>query len=630
MTRGVAAGIVIIGLACAVARGGGPARAEESAAGASHDAVLERLRQAVTWLAAPEREGRGPGTPGIDAAADWIAAQFAEIGLAAPGAGEAFQPFAMTLDAKLGPASANTLELVGPPTADGGATVVPLVLGRDFTPLAAGGSGRFELPLVFAGYGITAPAERYDDYAPLADGGVAKGAALVLLRQEPQKNDPHGAFEGNQTSQHAALARKVANASEHEAGAVVFCDDSAETDSLMPFTRAGEGSDRRTMPVLHLRRAVLDDVVTRSLGRDLATIQKGIDDTLTPASAALSGWRIRGRVAIERVETQGRNVMAVIPGRGAPAADDHAAIDPRETVVLGAHYDHLGFGGVNSAAPGVHAVHHGADDNASGTALLVEVARRLVARGPLPRTVLLVAFSGEERGLLGSAHYVANPAVPIADTVAMVNLDMVGRLDAEKLIVHGTGTSAGFDELVDRLAAAAGLTTAKEPGGFGPSDHSSFYAKKVPVLHLFTGSHADYHRPTDTADKINYEGMVRLAGLVTDVVAELASGPRPDYREVASTMFARGGGDRPYFGSIPDFGKPGGGYAISGVAKDSPAANGGLQGGDVIVRLGESAITGLDDFDSALRKHKGGERVPVVVRRGGADVTLEVLLGQPK
>ena len=156
MTRGVAAGIVIIGLACAVTRGGWPARAEESAAGASHDAVLERLRQAVTWLAAPEREGRGPGTPGIDAAADWIAAQFAEIGLAAPGAGEAFQPFAMTLDAKLGPASANTLELVGPATADGGATVVPLVLGRDFTPLAAGGSGRFELPLVFAGYGITA------------------------------------------------------------------------------------------------------------------------------------------------------------------------------------------------------------------------------------------------------------------------------------------------------------------------------------------------------------------------------------------------------------------------------------------------------------------------------------------
>lgn len=206
MRQGFAAGIVIIGLTGVATLGEGLARAEESAAGASHDAVLARLRRAVTWLACRSAR-RGPGTPGIDAAADWIAEQFAEIGLAPPGVGDAFQPFAMTLDAKLGPASANTLELVGPPTADGGDTVVPLVLGRDFTPLAAGGSGRFELPLVFAGYGITAPAEHYDDYAPLADGGVAKGAALVLLRQEPQKNDPHGAFEGNQTSQHAALAQ---------------------------------------------------------------------------------------------------------------------------------------------------------------------------------------------------------------------------------------------------------------------------------------------------------------------------------------------------------------------------------------------------------------------------------------
>lgn len=630
MMRRAAAGIVVLGLLGAVWRGAG---AEERtavleprvAAGAR-----ERLRDAVTWLADPQREGRGPGTAGINAAADWVVRQFAALGLQPPADSGTLQPFAMTLEAKLGPATANAVELVGPPAAGGGATVVPLVLGRDFTPLATGGSGAFDLPLVFAGYGITAPAEHYDDYAPLAAGAVAKGAALVVLRQEPQKNDPHGAFEGNQTSQHAALARKVANASEHEAGAVVFCNDTAEEDGLMAFTRAGEGSDRRTMPVLHLRRAVLDDVVARVIGRDLDTIQKGIDDTLTPASAPLSGWRIRGRVAIERVETQGRNVLAILPGRGAAAADGRPAIDPRETVVIGAHYDHLGYGGVNSAAPGVTAVHHGADDNASGTALLVEVARRLVADGPLPRTVLFIAFSGEERGLLGSAHYVANPSVPLADTVAMVNLDMVGRLDADKLVVHGTGTGTGFDALVDRLAAASGLETAKEPGGFGPSDHSSFYAKKIPVLHLFTGSHADYHRPTDTAEKINYDGMVRLAGLVTDLVADLATGPRPDYREVASSMFARGGGDRPYFGSIPDFGKPGGGYAISGVAKDSPAAQGGLQGGDVIVRLGGSAITGLEDFDSALRKHKGGERVPVVVRRAGADVTLEIVLGQPK
>jgi hypothetical protein len=245
--------------------------------------------------------------------------------------------------------------------------------------------------------------------------------------------------------------------------------------------------------------------------------------------------------------------------------------------------------------------------------------------------VLFVAFSGEERGLLGSGHYAANPAVPLADTVAMVNLDMVGRLVDDKIVVHGTGTGTGLEQLVDRLVAARGFEVAKEAGGFGPSDHSSFYAKKIPVLHLFTGSHADYHRPTDTAEKINYDGMVRITGLVADIVRELATvAERPGYIEVASTMFARGGGDRPYFGSIPDFGKPGKGYAISGVTKDSPASKGGLQGGDLIVRIGESAITGLEDFDSALRKHKGGETVKVVVVRSGAEVTLDVTLGQPR
>jgi hypothetical protein len=378
------------------------------------------------------------------------------------------------------------------------------------------------------------------------------------------------------------------------------------------------------MPVLQLRRGVVDALVKESLGKDLATIEKTIDEKLEPQTSPLAGWRIRGRVTIERTETETKNILAILPGK--PGA--------KETVVLGAHYDHLGYGGVNSAAPGDTAVHHGADDNASGTAMLVEVARRLAAeaaaKGPFPRNILFASFSGEERGLLGSAHYTANAAVPLAETVAMVNLDMVGRLDGNKVIVHGTGTGTGLDALVDRLIGAHAFEVAKEPGGFGPSDHSSFYARKIPVLHLFTGSHSDYHRPTDTAEKINYDGMVRITALVTDVIRELATAPeRPAYIEVASKMFARGG-DRPYFGSIPDFGKPGKGYAITGVTKDSPAARGGLKGGDIIVRLGDSAVTGLEDFDSALRKHKGGDTVPVVVLRDGAEVKLDVVLDPPR
>ena len=624
----------------------------------------DRLRSSVEWLASPEREGRGPGTAGIDAAAEWVAGQFVALGLDTSVVGEAsFQPFPITLDAKLGAAEENVAEIVGPPAADKSQAVTKLVLGTDWTPLAAGGAGEFDLPIAFAGYGITAKAEDYDDYAPLGTAG-AKGAAAIVLRLEPQKDDPTSKFDGNQTSQYAALSRKVANASEHEVGAVVFCNDVSNTDdALMAFTRAGDGSDKRTLPILQVKRPVVEAMVEKVLGKTLVDLEKQIDDGPTPRSAPLEGWRIRGRVAIDRSETQARNILAILPGIGAvvPAsvaadaaalltahgpvapAGPHGAeqgsgeavlepILPSETVIVGAHYDHLGYGGSNSAAPGDTTIHYGADDNGSGTAMLVEVARILAEEGPYPRSILFVAFSGEERGLLGSAHYTANAAVPLADTVAMVNLDMVGRLEGGKLVIHGTGTGTGLDEMVDRLVATHGFDVAKDPGGFGPSDHASFYAKKIPVLHVFTGTHADYHRPTDTPEKINYDGMARITRLVAEGVKELARTPKaPAYIEVAGRQsMARRDGDRPYFGSIPDFSKPGKGYAISGVSKDSPSAKGGLLGGDLIIRIGESAVTGLDDFDSALRKHKGGETVPVVVKRGEQEVTLEVTLGAPR
>lgn len=658
--------------------------------------VLSRLRESVSHLASERMQGRGPGTDGLDQAGDWIAARFAELGLqpvetGSPAEAITFQPFEMTLQATLGPAEANRAELVGPPGGDGSERVVPLILGQDYTPLAAGGSGEFDLPLAFLGYGITAPQEGYDDYADVD----AKGDAVILMRHEPQQENPHSVFDGNQNSRHAALSRKIANASEHEVGGVVFINDAVSVareresidrrvdaaidaiiakreafrsppeaaddadaqqprpagadarraylegvageataiarataelatdgDALMAFDRAGDGSEARRMPIVHVRRSVLEPILGEALAEPLSAIEAGIDATLAPRSRDLDGWRIRGSIAIERQSTTARNILAVLPGEG-PLAD--------EVVVLGAHYDHLGMGGTNSAAPGVEAIHSGADDNASGTAALVEVARQLVAQGPLPRTVLFAAFSGEERGLLGSAHYVANPPLPLEKTVAMVNLDMVGRLADEKLIVHGTGTGSGLEAMVDRLFEGRGFAITKEPGGFGPSDHASFYGKKIPVLHLFTGSHEDYHRPTDTADKINYDGMVRITSLVADIVSELATVPEPPaYVQVASTQFAGGGGDRPYFGSIPDFGTSQEGYAISGVAKDSPAARGGLQGGDLIVRLGESAVTGLEDFDSALRKYRGGDTVDVVVRRNGSEVALQVVLDPPK
>jgi membrane-associated protease RseP (regulator of RpoE activity) len=355
----------------------------------------------------------------------------------------------------------------------------------------------------------------------------------------------------------------------------------------------------------------------------LVGIEEQIDEDLKPRSGELTGWKISGEVAIKRTEAEVKNVIAVLEGEG-PLAD--------ETVVVGAHYDHLGFGGAGSFVPDVKEIHNGADDNASGTAALLEVARQLAARGEkLKRRVVFIAFTAEERGLIGSARYMRSPLVPAEATVAMLNMDMVGRLNDEKLIVQGVDTATEFNAIVDRLNEEAGFKITKQPGGFGPSDHSTFYAKKVPVMHFFTGTHKDYHRPSDDADKLNVDGMRRVSKLVADVAAELADAEsRPTYIETAPPAVAGGGGDRPYFGSIPDFSQDQPGYALTGVTKGGPAERAGIQAGDIIIQLGESKIGNLEDFDSALRKFKAGDRAPVIVRRGEEEVKVEVTLDPPR
>jgi hypothetical protein len=369
---------------------------------------------------------------------------------------------------------------------------------------------------------------------------------------------------------------------------------------------------------------VLDQVVRAALGKSLAELEKQIDQGPTPMSHELTGWRAVGQASVQREEVEVKNVIGVLEGEGPLAS---------ETLILGAHYDHLGWGGPGSAAPGVHEIHNGADDNGSGTTVLIEVARELVAQEKKPRRrIVFIAFTGEERGLIGSAHYVHNPLFPLESTVAMLNMDMVGRLQDEKLIVHGTGTATEFDALADRIGKDYGFQITKKPGGFGPSDHSSFYAAKIPVLFFFTGTHKDYHRPTDDVDKLNVPGMRRIGSMVVEIAGELAAAPdRPHRQEVkGGEPTLGGGGDRPYFGSIPDFSQEEPGYALSGVTKGGPAERAGMKAGDIIIRLGESKIGNLEDFDSALRKYKAGDKVKVVVKRGKEEVTLEVTLDPPR
>lgn len=643
---------------------------------AEAEASRQRLLSSASYLACDELEGRGIGTQGLDRAAAYLAQRFAEMGLNTQLVeGTPFQTFRINTEAELG--EPNTLALLGPPDGQGERQHIALQLGVDFQPLSMGGSAQLDLPLVFAGYGITARDEGYDDYASID----VRGKAVLVLRHEPQQDNPHSVFNGTDHSVHAPLVRKVSNAYEHGAAAVIFCTDEheirsrmasrlkdrravldelaqaeaaftqnatasieelrshvqatsallarlqelsqaveGEYDAVLPFRAGGDAGS--SIPVLHCRRNVIDEVVRQALGKELRAIEAEIDQQLQPASAELAGWRVQGQLTVRRSEAEVKNVLAVLEGEG-PLAE--------ETIVVGAHYDHLGYGGEGSLAPSVREVHNGADDNASGTAVLLEVAQRLRARGrKLPRRVLFVAFTAEERGLIGSAYYCQHPVFPLESTIAMLNLDMVGRMDGNKLIIQGMETAVQFEHLVRGLNEQYGFEITAQPGGVGPSDHTSFYMRQIPVLFFFTGTHADYHRPSDDYDKLNLEGMRRVAAMAADLVAAIAeTASRPQYVATSTPSFNRGG-DRPYFGSIPDFTQTGKGYAISGVARGSPAEKGGLQAGDVIVRLGESQIGSLEDFDSALRKYKAGDKVQVIVRRGQAEVSLDVVLEKPR
>jgi hypothetical protein len=396
---------------------------------------------------------------------------------------------------------------------------------------------------------------------------------------------------------------------------------SAPADSLIPFNGAGDTSSHKKLPVFFVARSAIDEVLKLAIKKDLATLEAEIDSDLVPRSVELKPWHVRGEAKIIEKQAEVKNVVAILEGEG-PLAD--------ETIVVGAHYDHLGMGGAGSLAPWTTDIHNGADDNASGTATLLETARRLAASGKKPqRRIVFIAFTGEEKGLLGSAHYARQPRFPLENTVAMFNLDMVGRLNENKLQVFGTGTAKEFDPLVEKLCKEYGFTLAKHPGGFGPSDHSTFYARKIPVLHLFTGNHSDYHRPSDDAPKINVEGMRRVADMLVEIVqtTDAAEG-RPSYVEIKRVEQIGGDSDRPYFGSIPDYGGTVEGLTLAGVVEGGPAEKGGLKGGDVIVKFGESKISGIEDFDSALRKYKPGDKVKVVVQREGKPVELEVTLSR--
>ena len=532
---------------------------------AAEDAVDTRMRKDITFLASDECEGRGVATRGINLAADYIAHEFEKAGLRPGGPDHNyFQPFTMAGGVLQSP---NSLTLHGPagePASRGGQQI-RLKLGDDFEPLGFAHSGKLSAPLVFAGYGITT--DSYDDYQSLD----ASGKVAVVLRGIPENGA--GLSSSYERSRWPSFTAKVQNAEKHGALAILFVNNhkmAQDGDAPLRFSYLASAQSPGNMPSLHVRRAVVDELLKTSLGSDLDALEKSIADHARPASAALAGWTADLQVSINRSGLPVKNIVGVLEGAG-PLAN--------ESVVIGAHYDHLGYGGPGSLAGLTKpAIHHGADDNGSGTTALMELARRFGhINGRQGRRLVFIAFSGEESGLLGSEYYCKHPLYPLSDTVAMVNMDMVGRLrkdkkgpwsallamltpemDAtlpvilsaaaltkgapttlliphDKMTVYGTGTSPGFTRLLDSLNEHYGFRLQKGSAIFGDSDHASFYAKKIPVFFFFTDDHEDYHRPSDTSDKINVIGMHRIADLVEELVTKLATAPeRPQFVKVSS------------------------------------------------------------------------------------------------
>lgn len=567
----------------------------------------------IKVLTTPAMEGRGDGTKGLTRAAQMIEKRFKSLGLEPAGTKSYLQPFTVITGARL--KGSNHFAVL---TGDQKKELKPK---EDFVPFSFSSSGAAHGPLVFAGYGISADEFQYDDYA----GIDVKDKIVVILRYEPAsfavKTGNHG------MTQHSQLITKAINARNHGAKALVLVNGKLGDGEEDLLTRFGSVSGPENIGILfvQVKNAVAESWL-KAAGKSLKELQDQIDASSKPGSFALPESQSASlKVSVESTRATVNNVLAYLPGK------------TDEYVIIGAHFDHLGRGNFDSLAPSqIGQIHPGADDNGSGTAGVLELARVLAPqKGQLRRGILFASFAGEELGLLGSAEWVKEPTRPLEKAVAMLNMDMIGRIKDDKVYIGGVGTGSTLKATVEQAGAKAGFKIEYSPGGYSASDHTSFVAKKIPVLFFFSGLHSDYHKPSDTWEKINPDSAIRLLDVVEATGVQLANAEeRPAFVVVAEDKPAGGagggGGYGPYFGSIPDFGQVENGVKFSDVRPQSPAAKAGLKAGDVLVQFGDKPIKNLYDFTDALRRSKVGDVVEVKVLRDGQPVTASVKLEQRK
>ena len=565
----------------------------------------DRLQKDIKHLASDALEGRRTGTKGAAEAANYIAKEFSRLGLkplasaaGRKGSGSRYlQSFPYVAGVKLGKDNGFLFSRGDTPESP----VAIETAGTDWLPLGFSSSAKVDGGLMFVGYGITASELNHNDYAS----GNASGKIAVALQGTPDAANPHGQFARFEGVRWKAVAARNAGAK----ALVVIAREANFTDDRLAQLRYDNTAGDAGLPVVVISRQAADRLLKTS-GLSVAQLEQ------SPSTRPLNGSLLL-TTDIVRNEVPAYNVIGMLEGS-----------DPllkKEVIIIGAHYDHLGRGGEGSGslAPTSGDIHHGADDNASGTAGVLELARLFTSQTP-KRTIVFMAFGGEEEGLLGSNYYVNHPLLPLANTVAMINMDMIGRMKDRRLVIGGVGTAKEWRDIMAADTEKSFQLTLNEDG-FGPSDHSSFYAKQIPVLFFWTGTHNDYHKPSDTFEKINYDDQVLILKMVARIVNQLdTADKRLTYTTAKSDPAPRTGGFRVYLGTIPNYADSKDGLLIDGVRDDSPAAKAGLKAGDKIVKIGARDIKDVYDYTAMLGEMKAGEEYVVEVMRGTERLSLRL------
>ncbi len=578
----------------------------------SKDVTVAELKRHVMYLASDELEGRRPGTKGDELAANYIAEEFKSYGLKPLGDnGTYFQNFKFVSELKVGKNNSLAVDIEG--------KTINFTPDVDFRPMNFTSDTSITTQLVFVGYGIEADTLNYNDYA----GIDVKDKIAMIFRYSPDGNNQSSKFSG-----YSSFTKKIMTARDKGAAGVIFVTGPVDEANapLLPL-RNERGSMNSGIAVIQLDQKVANSLF-ENIGMDLYSLQKTINENKKPNSFNFPNTTVTLTTEIEKIYSNTANVVGYIEGMDAALKNEH--------IIIGAHFDHLGFGGVGSGStsPDTIAIHNGADDNASGVAGLLEIAQSIASkRTQIKRSYVFVAFAAEELGLLGSAYYVKNSPLPLEKSVAMINLDMIGRLKDSVLTIQGVGTSPVWNEIIQKQSAVGGSNSVFKlklgQDGFGSSDHASFNSKNIPVLFFFTGLHGDYHRPSDDWQLINYDGQKMVTNFVIGVLEQLdVVSEKPKYVKIEPTPGMREGGRgfRVSFGIMPDFGDDSRGMRISGTRAGSPAEKAGLKANDIIVKFGGKSVKNIYDLTSLLGDFKPGDEVEVVVLRGDETLTLKATL----